>query len=96
MPPLTRGATDAIPVLRARQGQGGALVRLALRGDDLRLLPANQLLLLVAAIESGPACGEGAEQVCRRLRSLADKQKPRPVPDWSFRTDPHGTRKAGK
>jgi hypothetical protein len=96
MAPLTRGATDAVPILRARQDQGGTLVRLVLRGNNLRILPADQLLLLAAAIESGPARSEGGKKVCRRLRSLADKQKPRPVPDWSFRTDPHGTRKAGK
>jgi hypothetical protein len=96
MPPLTGGATDAVPVLRARQHQGGPIVRLVLRGDDLRILPADQLLLLAEAVESGSAPSEGAEKVCRRLRSLADRQKPLPVLDWSFRTDPRGTRKTGK
>ena len=96
MPPLTGGATDAVPVLRARQHDGGPLVRLVLRGDDLRILPAGQLLLLAETIESGSARSKGAEKVCRRLRSLADKQKPLPVHDWSFRTDPRGTRKEGK
>ena len=96
MPPLTRGATDDVPVLRARQHEGGKLVRLVLRGDDLRIVPAAQLLLLVEAIESGSARRGRAEKVCRRLRSLADKQKPLPALDWSFRTDPQGTRKAGQ
>jgi hypothetical protein len=76
MPPLTRGVTADVPVLRARQHKGGKLVRLVLRGDDLRIMPADQLLLLADAIESGSARTGRAEKVCRRLRSLADKQKP--------------------
>jgi hypothetical protein len=96
MPPLTRGYTDAVPVLRARQQDSGPVVRLVLRGDGLGILPAAQLLLLAEAIESGPPRGGKAEMVCRRLRSLADRQKPPPVLDWSFRTDPRGTRNAGE
>jgi hypothetical protein len=93
MPNLTRGYSGAVPVLRARQHEGDALVRVVLRGDDLRIVPADQLLLLAEAIESGPAPAAHAPKVCRRLRKLADKQRPLPALDWSFRTDPHGTRR---
>ena len=94
MPPLTRGYSDAVPVLRARQETGSRLVRVVLRGDDLRIIPAAQLLLLAEAIESGPAPAPNAPKVCRRLRDLASKQQPLPALGWSFRTDPHNTRSA--
>jgi hypothetical protein len=89
VPPLTRRATDDVSVLRARQHEGGTLVRLVLRRDDLRIVPADQLPLLAQAIEPGPARSGSAEKVCRRLRSLADMQKPLPalgkLPDRSAR-----------
>lgn len=91
MPPLTRGYSDAVPVLRARQKKDSELVRVVLRGGDLRLIPASQLLLLADAIESGPAPAPQAPKVCRRLRKLAGQQQPPPAWDWSFRTDPRTT-----
>jgi hypothetical protein len=94
MPPLTGGYSDAVPVLRARQETGSNVVRLVLRETDLRILPAAELLLLAEAIESGPAPAPRAWNVCQRLRKLAAKQQPLPALDWSFRTDPHGTKGA--
>jgi hypothetical protein len=94
MPPLTRGYSDAVPVLRARQEARGKLVRVVLRGDDLCIVPASQLVLLAEAIESGPAPAPQASKVCRRLRKQAGKQQPLPALDWRFRSDPHGTRSA--
>jgi len=96
MPPLTRGYSHAVPVLRARQCRSGRAVRLVLRGDDLRIMPASDLLLLAEAIESGPAPAPRAPKVCRRLRKLAEKPEPLSALDWSFRTDPGGTRTARK
>jgi hypothetical protein len=96
MPTLTRGYSHAVPVLRARQYKGGTVIRLVLRGDDLRIMPAGDLLLLAEAIESRPAPAVRAHKVCRRLRKLADKQEPPPNLDWSFRTNPSGTRSADK
>lgn len=90
--PMTRGYSDAVPVLCARQRKGSALVRLTLRGDDLRIAPAAQLVLLAEAIESRPESTARAANACARLRRLADKQAPLPVLDWSFRTGPHRTR----
>jgi hypothetical protein len=94
MPPLTRGYSDAVPVLRARQEPRRRHVRVVLRGDDLRIVPASQLVLLAEAIESGPAPAPRAPKVCRRLRDRARRQQPLPELDWSFRTDPHDTRSA--
>jgi hypothetical protein len=96
MPPLDRGYPHAVPVLLARQDHGHGQVRLVLRGDDLRIVSADQLLLLAEAIQSGPSPAPHAPKVCRRLRKLADKQQPLPTLDWSFRTDPHGTRRTTK
>jgi len=92
MPTMTRGYTEAVPVLAVRQHKGGSLVRLALRGVDLRILPANELLQLAAALESGPAPSPAAAKTSRRLRKLAESEKSLPPLDWSFRSDPQGTR----
>jgi hypothetical protein len=94
MPPLTRGYSDAVPVLRARQETRGKLVRVVLRGDDLRIVSASQLVLLAEAIESGPAPAPRASKICRRLREQAGRQQPLPALDWRFRTDPQGIRSA--
>lgn len=93
MPPPDRGYPHIVPVLLARQHEDHRLVRLVLRGDDLRTVPGEQLLRLADAIESGPSLAPQAPKVCRRLRMLADKQQPLPALDWSFRTDPDGTRR---
>ncbi len=94
MPPLTRGYSIAVPVLLARQDIASKLVRVVLRGDDLRIIPASQLVLLSEAIESGPAPAPRAPKVSGRLRKLASKQQPLSDLDWSFRTDPQRTRSA--
>ena len=70
MPPFTRGYSDAVPVLRARN-KGSRLVRLVLRGDDLHIVPKGQLALLAEAIESGPAPALRATKVCRQLGNWA-------------------------
>jgi hypothetical protein len=54
MPRMVPGYHDAVPMLRAQQDKGSKPVRLVLRGNDLHIIPAAELLLLAQAIESRP------------------------------------------
>lgn len=92
--PLLSGFGWGFEILHARQAPDSAPTRLVLTGPDWYLLTGDEYRRIAQILSSRPETDGKIDKVIRRLRDCGAREdfRSRP-PDWSFRTDPGGTRK---
>ena len=92
--PLLSGFGWGFEVLYARETADSAPTRLVLAGPGWFLLTGDEYRRLAQILSSRPEADRKIDKVIRRLRDygVAEDFRSQP-PDWSFRTDPGGTRR---
>jgi len=92
--PFLSGFGWVFEVLHAWQAPDNAPTRLVLAGPDWFLLTGDEYRRLARILSSRADTDRKISKVVRRLQECAAYEDFRSQPpDWSFRTDPGGTRK---